>query len=255
MTYNVKIDVFDGPFDLLLHLVRVHEMDIYDISISGITRQYLEYIQQMQEMDLEVAGDFLVMAATLIQIKSRTLMPLTPEEEAEEDEEEIDGELADIHDAQDLMRRLIEYREFKELAVKLSDREEEQLRLFYRNTVLPRIEDEKDAEDEIREDINLLFSAFARVLQFADGQPTHHIQEEEYHVEDKIEYLDKQIEEHRRVDVSSLIDRCTNKQELLTLFLAMLEICKMRRARVWQSKNYDTIYLVRPSEAENDEEE
>lgn len=252
MIYSVKIDVFEGPFDLLLHLVKVNEMDVYDIRIAEITGKYLEYIKEMEKMDLEVAGDFLVMAATLIQLKTRTLVP--PIEEDEEDEEEIDEEMADIRSAQDLMRRLIEYREFKELAVKLNEKEEEQLRLFYRNTVLPRLTDD-DEDEGLREDINLLFSAFARVLDYTDGRPSHHVAEEEFHVEEKIESLKSQLAMAGRLSVTKLFERCINKQEIIALFLAMLEICRLRAADVLQSENYEEIYLVKPGEPEDDEED
>ena len=254
MAYNVRINVFEGPFDLLLHLVRVNEMDIYDISIAEITKQYLDYITQMEKMNLEVAGDFLVMAATLINIKSRTLMPLPAgEEEEEEPEEEIDEGDVGIRDAQDLMRRLIEYRQFKEMAVDLSKREEEQLRLFYRNSVLPDLAD-KSLGSETREDISLLFSAFARVLEYTEGRPTHHVMEEEFSVEEKIEALRGKLALEKRLNVYDLFRRCISKQEIITVFLALLELCRQRIARVIQKGNYQNIHLVHASEPENEED-
>ncbi|NQU42101.1 segregation/condensation protein A [bacterium] len=255
MAYKVKLNVFEGPFDLLLHLVRVNEMDIYDIPIAEITRQYLGFISDMEKLDLDVAGDFLVMAATLINIKSRTLMPPVTKEEAEEEaEEEIDEEFESIRNAQDLMRRLIEYRQFKEMAVELSGREEEQLRLFYRNSVLPRLT-EKGAPEGLKEDISLLFSAFARVLEYAEGRPTHRVLEEEFSVEEKIELLRDSLALRKRLNIHSLFVRCLNKQEVITLFLALLEMCRMRQVRVIQKKNYQDIYLVHPSEPEEDDDE
>lgn len=242
MDYKVKTEVFEGPFDLLLHLVRINEMDIYDIPIAEITRQYLKYISDMQELDLHLAGEFLVMAATLINIKSRTLMP-PQQEQAEEEEEEIDQEDEDIKSAQDLMRRLIEYRQFKEMAVKLQNREEKQLRLFYRNSVLPQVTN-KNNPKELREDISLLFSAFARILKFADGRPTHHVQKEEFSVDEKIDFLRREIIGQRRVNVGQVFKACHSKDELITTFLAVLELCRMRLARVKQENNYQDIYLI-----------
>src|SRR5437773_11265695 len=106
--YKVKLQVFEGPLDLLLHLVRINEMDIYDIKIAEVTRQYLEYIRLMQSLDLEVAGEFLVMASTLVNIKLRSLLPDTGEEPIE------DEEIGDIITAQALMEQLVQYRKFKE---------------------------------------------------------------------------------------------------------------------------------------------
>ena len=128
----------------------------------------------MQKLDLEVAGEFLVMAATLIHLKARTLMPpLSPEQE-EQEEEEVDEEYQNIRSAQDLMRQLIEYRQFKELASRLSQREEDQLRIFYRNALMPSLgAGERGEQQEMNEDISLLFSAFARVLKYTEGRPTH----------------------------------------------------------------------------------
>ncbi|MBN1868825.1 segregation/condensation protein A [Candidatus Sumerlaeota bacterium] len=255
MSYNVRIDVFEGPFDLLLHLVRVHEMDIYDIPIAEIATQYLAYIKEMEKLDLDVAGEFLVMAATLVNLKSRTLMPpVVPEDAETEEEEPLDEEGDEIRSAQDLMRRLIEYRQFKEMAVQLSQREEDQLRLFYRNTVLPVVADPESGK-ETREDISLLFSAFARILDFTEGRPAHHVADEEFSVEEKIEFLTKEIDRRKRLALSGLIRRCVGKAEILTLLLAMLEVCRLRLARVKQAGNYQEIYLVHPSEIENDDEE
>jgi segregation and condensation protein A len=251
MAYNVKINVFEGPFDLLLHLVRLNEMDIYDIPIAEIANQYLDYIKEMEKLDLEIAGDFLVMAATLINLKSRALMP--PLGEEEDEEEEIDEDLANIRDAQELMRRLIEYRQFKEIAVTLSEREEEQLRLFYRNTVLPVVTEEGQSQ-EAREEISLLFSAFARVLDYADGRPAHHVVEEEFSVEEKIDYVTEQVNAKRRLSLADLVRRCINKNEVIALFLALLEICRLRLARVRQAGSFQEIYIVHPSEPEDDEE-
>src|SRR4030042_2716324 len=124
--YNIKIPVFEGPFDLLLHLIRENKIDIYDIPIALITGQYLQYIEIMKELNLEIAGEFLVMAATLIHIKSRMLLP--PDEEPPSGEQE-DPRL-------ELVQKLIEYQAFKEAATSLRNREEEWMKVFYKGQVL-----------------------------------------------------------------------------------------------------------------------
>ncbi len=256
MTYHVRTDVFQGPFDLLLHLVRINEIDIYDIPIAEITNQYLEIIKDTEKIDLASAGDFLVMAATLINLKARTLMPPQTAEEAVEEEQEVDEEYESIRDAQDLMRRLVEYRQFKELAVQLSDREEEQLRVFYRNQVLPELVDGQAADPSFfREDISLLFSAFARVLEITEGRPTHHVIEEEFTVEEKVETIQTLLNRDRRLSIYGLFEHCLNKQECITTFLALLEVCRLKVARLKQKGNYQDILLVLASEYEEDDEE
>lgn len=253
MAYNVKIDVFEGPFDLLLHLVRQNEMDIYDIQIASITDQYLSYIKEMEKLDLKLAGEFLVMAATLINLKSRTLMPpLQPDQEPEEQEPE--EEFGNIRNAQDLMRQLIEYRQFKEMAVNFSEREEEQLRIFYRNSVLPVVSDGGE-NTGLKEDISLLFSAFARVLEFAENRPTHRVLEEQFSVEEKIEEIRHLLDRTDGLMVGDLFLRCINKDEIVTLFLAMLEICRMKIARVRQRSNFGDIMLVTPERADSDDDD
>lgn len=252
MAYNVKINVFEGPFDLLLHLVRVNEMDIYDIPIAQITDQYLTYIKEMEKLDLRIAGEFLVMAATLINLKSRTLMPPLSDNQ-EEQEEEVEDEYDNINSAQDLMRQLIEYRQFKELAATLAVREDEQLRVFYRNSVLPVLSDNGEPQ-EIKEDISLLFSAFARVLEYTEGRPSHHVVEEEFSVEEKIAVLQRQLAAKDLVSVSEAFKRCINKNEIITVFLAILEVCRLRIARVRQGGNFGDIYLV-PAGKTDDEED
>ena len=251
--YNVKIDVFEGPFDLLLHLVRVHEMDVYDISISEITKAYLEYIQEMEKLDLEVAGQFLVMAATLINLKSRTLMPPLDPNAQDEEEEEVDEEYENIRDAGELMQRLIEYRQFKEISVELTDREDEELKRFYRNEVLPVVAD-KAQPQELREDISLLFSAFARVLDYTESRHTHHVTEEEFTVEEKMQTISRAIRPGSPLSIRTLFEKCVNKQEAITVFLALLEICRLHQARIRQAGNYEDILVLHPSEPINDDD-
>jgi len=252
MPYNIKIDIFEGPFDLLLHLVRVNEMDIYDIPIARITDQYLQYIKEMEKLDLRIAGEFLVMAATLINLKSRTLMP--PLREEDEEEEEVEDEYSDIRSAQDLMRQLIEYRQFKEMASRLAEREQAQLRLFYRNSVLPVLADGAQSP-EVKEDVSLLFSAFARVLEYVESRPSHHVLEEEFSVEEKIEAIRRQLEQSERLNIDDLLRRCVNKNEIITVFLALLEVCRLRLARIRQKGNFGEIYLTRPGTTDEEEDE
>ncbi len=235
MSYRIKIRVFDGPFDLLLHLIKINEMDIYDIPIAEITNQYLEYIQLMKDLNLEVAGDFLVMAATLINIKARSLLP--PRED-EGEEEEID----EILSARELMRQLIEYRKFKDLAFSLREKEEEYADVFFRTGVLPEPAGEK--KDELTsQNLQNLFSAFARVLRYVEAKGYHEVSEEQFTVEEKIIYLRVLLAEEKMVDIIKIFERCLNKIEIIATFLATLELCRLQEIILQQTGHFEPIYI------------
>lgn len=234
-----KLDVFEGPLDLLLHLVKINEMDIYDIQISEITRQYLDYIALMQELDLEIAGDFLVMAATLMNIKSRSLLPRDPNAETLENEEEID----EILSTGELIRRLVEYRRIKELAHGLRDREEENSRLFYRANVVSII---PGSEQELpRQDILTLFDAFARILKQVRAKPEHHVASEQFTVEEKVENIRERLRANKQVNFARIFETCVSKQEVICFFLAVLEMARLREITLAQAGAFEDI-LVEP---------
>src|SRR5688572_7147819 len=159
--YPVRLENFEGPLDLLLHLIRKHEVNIYDIPIALITHQYLEYIDLMQEMNLDVAGEFLVMAATLIHIKSRTLLP-RPDPAQEEPEE-------DPRDA--LVRRLLEHQKYKAAAELLHERETIRSAQWGRPDAVVKDLTEPDAEPELEVDLFSLITAFRSVIQRAKQRP------------------------------------------------------------------------------------
>jgi len=233
MTYRIKLPVFEGPFDLLLHLVKENQMDIYDIEIARITEQYLEYIEAAEKLDIELAGEFLVMAATLINIKSRALMPApAEEEEAEAEEDEITSTRA-------LIRQLVEYRRFKEAAQTLGEREEEHSRVFYRTRIIPIVA--PDADGQVMENLEALFSAFGRVLRYATSKDFHRVIEERFRVEDKITDIEHRLRHETRLSLRALFDRCINKIESIVTFLALLELCRRRQIRLAQSVPFDDV--------------
>ena len=234
MTYRVQLPVFEGPFDLLLHLVKVNQMDIYDIEIAKITEQYLEYIETAEKLNIELAGEFLVMAATLINIKSRALMPVpkAEEEEAGEPEDEIASTRA-------LIAQLVEYRRFKEAARTLADRAEEHSRVFYRTRVIPIVAPE--AEGEVVENLDALFGAFARVLRYATSEDFHRVIEERFRVEDKILDIRDRLQREKQLSLKALFARCINKMESIVTFLALLELCRQRQIRLKQNAPFDDV--------------
>ncbi|MCX7044322.1 MAG: segregation/condensation protein A [Candidatus Sumerlaeota bacterium] len=226
--YRVKLPQFEGPFDLLLHLVKINEMEITDISLAKLTLQYLQHIEKMRAMDLDVAGDFLVVAATLLQIKARYLLPDLGDEE-EEEEEEIDELLT----ARELLEKLIEYRSFKEIVTELKQLEEQSSGVFYRYK-MPEFFVPEEGREVVRGDMQLLFEAMAGVLRYVENRSPHTTLYEEYKVEDKIEYLQARLNETGELDVIEEFERCLNKMEIIVTFLGLLELIRLKRARVAQ---------------------
>lgn len=234
--YKVRLDVFEGPMDLLLHLIKVNEMDIYDIPISKITNQYMAYLRLMEQLDLEVAGDFLVMASTLINIKLRSLLPETTE--IEEENEEVD----DFITAQALMDKLVEYRKFKEAAAALRASEMMQSNTFIRDVALPKLTD-AEGDSGLQMDLDLLIGAFSRVLRFVERRDWHLVTEEEYSVEEKMDWLEQRLLLDERVDIEEIFRACRSKIEMIVVLLAALELCHLRRVCVAQSEAYGSILI------------
>jgi len=232
---NIKIPVFEGPFDLLLHLIRENKLDIYDIPISVITSQYLEYIEIMKELNLEIAGDFLVMAATLIQIKSRMLLP--PDEEAAAEELE-DPRL-------DLVQRLLDYQKYKEAASDLRTKEEEWMRVFHKE---PLAEEGEEEGELYLFDLSLfdLLDAFKKILDKAPPEIVS-ITRETLTVKDKISMIMEILEGKEAVRFEDLFRDGISRVQLIITFIALLELIRLGLARVYQEKQFGNIWVINPS--------
>jgi len=232
--YKVKLEVFEGPLDLLLYLIKRDEIDIYDISIERITRQYLEYLQAFKELKIDIAGEFVVMAANLIYLKSRSLLPLDqqpPEEDAEEDDPRWD-----------LIRQLIEYKKFKEAAAQLHDRALEQERLFTRDGGSPP----SDAPLPLREvGIFQLIHAFQEVIKRVEArEDLHEIFGERFSVSDKIEKILERVSNGTPVRFSELFGQIVSRVEIVVTFLALLELIRLNQVRALQPKMFDEIQIA-----------
>ena len=223
--YPVRLDNFEGPLDLLLHLIKKHEVDIYDIPIHLITQQYLQYIDLMQEMNLDVAGEFLVMAATLIHIKSRTLLPRPDptQEDPEEDPREA------------LVRRLLEHQKFKAAAELLHERETLRSAQWTRpDGPIAEIAGEAP-EPEIEVDLFSLISAFRAVVERAKLRPKVYLPTEQISIEDRIERLMTKLSETEACGFEDLFADVESRAGLIVTFLAMLEMIRLKLIRVFQS--------------------
>jgi segregation and condensation protein A len=233
--YKVKLEVFEGPLDLLLYLVKRDEIDIYDISLERITRQYLEYLQAFKELKIDIAGEFVVMAANLIYLKSRSLLPLDqqpPEEDAEEDDPRWD-----------LIRQLIEYKKFKEAAAQLHDRALEQERIFTRDGGSVAISDAPLPLHEVG--IFQLIHAFQEVIKRVEArEELSEIFGERFSVSDKIQQILERVGNGTPVRFSELFGQIASRVEIVVTFLALLELIRLNQVRVLQPKMFDEIEIA-----------
>ena len=233
--YPVRLQNFEGPLDLLLHLIRKHEVSIYDIPIALITQQYLDYLELMQEMNLDVAGEFLVMAATLIHIKSRMLLP-RPDPAQEEAEE-------DPRDA--LMRRLLEHQKFKAAAELLHERETLRSAQWTRaDGPIAEIAGEAP-EPEIEVDLFSLISAFRAVVARAKTRPQVYLPAEQIPIELRIEQLLERLSETEACGFEDLFGDVQSRSGLIVTFLALLEMIRLKLVRVFQQGNFGPIRVYK----------
>src|SRR6476619_4871873 len=240
--YPVHLQNFEGPLDLLLHLIKKHEVNIYDIPIALITRQYLDYIDLMQEMNLDVAGEFLVMAATLIHIKSRRLLPRP--DPAQEDPEEDPREA--------LMRRLLEHQKFKAAAELLHERETLLSAQWTRpDGPIAEIAGEPP-EPEIEVDLFSLISAFRTVVERAKARPKVYLPSEQIPIEVRIEQLMERLSETEACGFEDLFADVQTRAGIVVTFLAMLEMIRLKLIRVFQTNVIGPILIykrARPADA------
>jgi segregation and condensation protein A len=238
MAYKVRLEVFEGPLDLLLHLIEKAQMDIYDIPIAMITEQYLEYIRDMQQFDMEIASEFLVMAATLLQIKSRMLLPKPPK--ISEVEEETD--LA-LDPRQELVQRLIEYKQFKHAAEILASQQQRQLKIYSKPPLKGPWNDQPFPLEGLS--IDDLISAFAVMLQGQEELPAL-IEREEYTVQDKMQEILRRINRLAEgLPFSKLFYSNATRSERIVYFLALLELMRLRMIKVRQLNPFGEIILLK----------
>src|SRR3954464_6610411 len=223
--YPVRLQNFEGPLDLLLHLIKTNEVSIYDIPIARITQQYIDYIDLMQDLNLDVAGEFLVMAATLIHIKSRMLLPRP--DPAQEDPEE------DPRDA--LMRRLLEHQKFKAAAELLHERETLRSAQWTRpDGPIAEIAGEPP-EPEVEVDLFSLISAFKAVVERAKARPKVYLPAEQMPIEERIEQLLARLSETEACGFGDLFEDVQTRSGLVVTFLALLEMIRLKLIRVFQT--------------------
>jgi segregation and condensation protein A len=236
--YKVVLEVFEGPLDLLLYLIKKDEVDIYDIPIGRVTDQYMEYLKLMKVLDLNIAGDFIVMSATLMLIKSRMLLPVESRPEMEEEDEE--------DPRWDLVRQLVEYKKFKDAADHLEDLEVYQENVFGRESEhvdlgAPPDIDMRDAS------IFDLISALNDALGRVEEEDIQEIFAEEYTVGQKVTYIVQNLKIAKRLSITDLFTGMRSRQEIVCTFLAVLELIKLNRIAAVQDDHFGNI-VVEPRE-------
>src|SRR5262245_61259472 len=242
--FPVKLENFEGPLDLLLHLIKKNEVNIYDIPIALVTAQYLDTIRLMEELNLDVAGEFLVMAATLIHIKSKMLLP-RPETAAG-----VEGEEEDPRDA--LVRRLIEHQRFKAAAGLLHEREQVRAAQWQRPDERVAAIAGDDYEPELEVDLFSLLTAFQAVIERAKHRPKVLLPPEQIPVETRIEQLLGRLSEHEACGFEDLFADVNDRAGLIVTFLALLEMIRLKLVRVFQAGSFGPIRVykrARPTDA------
>lgn len=241
MSYKIKLQVFEGPLDLLLYLVKKDHLNIYDIPISQVTGQYLAYLELMKLLDLNIAGEFLVMAATLMQIKSKMLLPAEESQGPEEEQEDPRAEL---------VRRLLEYEKFKEIAETLRQKEAGQQEIFKRPK-LPEKESQASAPGpEVYFEASLfdLISAFSKALENVPKEMFYEVIKDEFTVEEKVHQVLHLLLVKSSIFISELFSQAKNKLDIIVTFLSILELIRMKEVLALQRGLFQEIEIIRNKE-------
>ncbi len=244
MAISVKLEKFEGPLDLLLHLIEKNKIDIYDIPIIEITAQYLDYVRQMQEEDMNVMSEFLVMAATLIDIKCRLLLPAEVNEEGEEEDPRAE-----------LVQKLLEYKMYKQMSLELRDRQVDAARNLYRDQHLPEeVEQYRPPLDyeQLIGDLNLgkLHEVFRSVIRRQEDKvdPIRsqygRIEKEEIDMDLKTLYVEAYAREHKTFSFRKLLEKQGSKAEIIVTFLIILELMKVGKICISQEDLFDDIFIT-----------
>lgn len=242
---KIKINDFEGPFDLLLHLIKKNQMSIYNVKIFEITNQYLKYLNDMKEMDLDITSEFIVIAATLIEIKSRYLLPKPKKEEENEEDHE-----------KNLIEKLIEYKKIKGVSVFFKERYISAGEVFAKKPEI--IEDKREVviAKDLLKDIHLieLYNIYNNLLEIYNNKQNRNnviqkkIYVDQYKIEDKLEYIMDKLKNENVNSFSEFIEKCECKLECVVTFLALLEMIKQRMVKVYQSDNFSKILIERRTE-------
>ena len=234
--YKIKLDKFEGPLDLLLFFIKRDELDIYDIPIAKITGEFLEYVNLIKMLDLEVAGDFILMAATLMHIKVRMLLP-----------REIDEKGEEIDPRADLIAALLEYKKYKEMSEELSFFESSQRKVSYRGNFSLDNKEPPPEYDILLKNITIfdLAKAFKKAIEGLKPQPVHEVQKINISIDEMIEYILNRLNAEIEVHFLSLVENMREKIRIVITFVALLELTKVGTVLIKESPDYNDFVLVK----------
>jgi segregation and condensation protein A len=237
-TFKIRIPDFEGPLDLLLFFIKRDELDIYDIPIAHITKEFLAYVHVMQMLDLELAGEFIVMAATLMQIKARMLLPQTV---VESGEEEIDPRA-------ELTQRLLEYKRYKEASVSLQERELDQRQRFFRTYFKKDVRTQIVEDDEnVLKDVTFfdLIKAFQKAIQNMPKKVVHEVRQIPWNIEEQGHVIMRFFQQRRTYNFLELAMQMEDKLQVVVTFLALLELMRAHRVSVEMHAEFNDFTITR----------
>ncbi len=241
--YKIQIPVFEGPLDLLLYLIKKEEVDIYQVNLAHIAAEFIEHLEQMRKMDLDVAGEFVVMAATLIWIKSKELLPVEQRPQILlEDQDEVDPRW-------ELIRKLVEYKKFKEAAGELQIQEAVQEDVFehqFSKQIFPQLEEDQALRVSL---VDLLKAVNGVLEKIRQKGAEHEIVTERWTVHEKIVSIQKFLQEKKKICFTELIHSESTRFEVVVIFLAILELTRLRLIRIEQKVRFGEIDIVDAVEA------
>lgn len=232
--YKVKLNTFEGPLDLLLFFIRRDELDIYNIPISTITKEFVSYLHLLEELDLEVAGDFLLMAATLMQIKVRMLLPKKKDDKGE-----------DIDPRSELVNALIEYKRYKEMSEEFTYLEGNQRKVFYRGNFEKDEVEHKPELDVLLKNISLydLIKAFQNAMMEKPPEVVHEIEKLNISIDEQMEFILNQADDNGRLPFTKLVNGMTEKIRVIVTFIALLELIKAGKLELFESPDFNNFEI------------
>jgi len=232
--YKIQLDTFEGPLDLLLFFIKRDELDIYDIPISDITKEFMGYLHLMEQLDLEMAGDFILMASTLMQIKARMLLP-----------KDIDEKGDEIDPRMDLVNALLEYKRYKEMSEELSINESQQRRIKFRGNFVADEKRDPDELDTLLKNISVydLIKAFKKAIEEKPEEPIHQIERFNVTIEEQIGTILNKTDFGREITFLELIEGMVEKLRIVVTFIALLELIKMGKIGIRESSGFNNFIL------------